>query len=176
MGIDFAKYRPLTNNIEIYHPAITSSVNHELLHLASYNSETKQIGLTHYNPSINENIIGEGLNEAYTELLNHRYFNSKSINYLYLRQIAELIELFYENKKDLEADYFHTNFYNLVAHLTKSMSESEALSLIIDIDYLYYYQADTKYFKNLKNTMYELYSQKHSKEEKEKFRQKSKIK
>ena len=170
-----AEYDPNKNAITIYHNFVKNALNHELLHLASFNFCTKQAGFSYYDPKENKILIGKGINEGYTELLNRRYFNSKSLSYPKLRKIAELIELFYENKKDMEADFFHANFYNLLAHLTQSISYDEAISMLIDTDYIFYHPHDNKYFKNFKEDIYSLYSQNHSKNDQEKFKNKAKI-
>ncbi len=161
--IKFAEYDSNKNEITIYHNFVKSAINHELLHLASFNSCTKQVGFSYYDNKKNKILIGKGITEGYTELLNRRYFNSKSLSYSKLRKIAELIELFYEDKKDMETDFFHANFYNLLAHLTQIISYDEAINMLINIDYILYHPHDNKYFKNLKENIYSLYSQNHSK-------------
>ncbi len=174
--IKFAEYNPNKNEITIYHNFVKSAINHELLHLASFNSCTQQVGLSYYDHEENKILIGKGITEGYTELLNRRYFNSKNLSYPKLKKIAELIELFYEDKKDMEADFFHANFYNLLAHLTQSISYDEAINMLIDTDYILYHPHDNKHFKNIKENMYSLYSQNHSKSEKETFKVKAKLK
>lgn len=66
-------------------------------------------------------------------------------------------------KKEMETDFFHANFYNLLARLTQIISYDEAINMLINIDYILYHPHDNKYFKNLKENIYSLYSQNHSK-------------
>lgn len=46
--IKFAEYDSNKNEITIYHNFVKSAINHELLHLASFNSCTKQVVFSYY--------------------------------------------------------------------------------------------------------------------------------
>ena len=59
-------------------------------------------------------ILGIGINEGYTELLNHIIFNSKSIAYYHNVKIAKLIETFFESENEMESAYFHSDIETLI--------------------------------------------------------------
>ena len=98
----------------------------------------------------------------------------KSNSYIKLQKIAELIELFYENKEDMQYDYFLGNLNNLIAELSKYGSYDEIINLIIDIDILFYNKTFQKFndFK-IKRKLLSMYSRQNTKDNIKKFKKKN---
>ena len=96
--IKAGSYTPESKEIDIYLEDNNSTLYHELLHAASSDFTYNVSGFNIYLESGES--LGKGLNEGYTELLNKRFFDKKSKSYIRLQKLAELIELFYENKED----------------------------------------------------------------------------
>ena len=124
-------YNKKNNTIEIYKDNNNTTLYHELLHAASTSYLYDAVG---FKTKINGIIIGKGLNEGYTELLNNRIFNAKSKSYLYLQKLTKLIEKFYQNKEEMTEDYFNADFLRLFGELLKSMSIEEVIDIIISLD------------------------------------------
>lgn len=167
-------YNPVRNTIKIFTNEKQSSeakktLNHELLHLASTDSEYNAIGFSA--KFLKAGLFGNGLNEGYTELLNQRIFQSKSKNksenYLYLTFLAEEIENFYENKEDMLKHYFQADIFSLINELEKSMTTEEAIGLIADMD-LFLNQDDVNllYFLKLRQKIMNIYCRRYKKQTK----------
>lgn len=152
--INIGMYSVKDKIINIYTQNNKPILYHELLHAASSDFSYNVCG---FSTSLENNYpFGIGLNEGYTELLNGRLFNLNSYSYLHLQKLAELIEMFYENKEDMITDYFNADIFGLIGELLKSMSLEEAIDIIIDIDECFYYdQIDTNYI-NLKQKIINL--------------------
>lgn len=140
-------YNGNKNAINIYFDKNKSVLTHELLHAASSDKEYCQVGFSIIFEKAG--MVGEGLNEGYTELLNQRLFNHQSNSYLYLTMLAEQLEDFYENKEDMMKDYFKADFGALLGELLKSMSLEEAIDIITDMD-LFIYQSDSSFIEYMK--------------------------
>ena len=140
-------YSSYSKTIDIYDSKNDITLHHELLHAASTSHIFKNIGFKVNLKQIGT--FGEGLNEGYTELLNNRFFKTKSKSYIYLQKLAQLIENFYENKEEMVEDYFNADPFKLIGELLKSMSLEEAIDIIVDMDQLLD-QSDLNYFKYLK--------------------------
>lgn len=109
---------------------------HELLHVAS----RKTLAFTglEYNQlrSYGVFVLGKGLNEGYTELLNQRYF-SKNLEeecYSDLKVLAAGIEKIV-GKEVMEEIYFKGTVFDLINHMSLYTDDKEeALNLIFEID------------------------------------------
>lgn len=120
--------------IEVYSNNNNSYLYHELLHAASSDFAYDRVG---FSVTLeNRKTFGRGLNEGYTELLNQRFFNSQIHAYPHLTILAELIELFYENKEDMITDYFNADIFGLIGELLKSITLEETIDIIVDMDSL----------------------------------------
>ena len=127
-------YSGHSKKIDIYDTSNNTTLYYELLHAASTNYIFSNVG---FKVVLKESgVLGEGLNEGYTELLNNRFFHGKSKSYIYLQNLAKLIENFYENKEEMVEDYFNADLFRLIGELLKSMSLEEAIDIIVDIDQL----------------------------------------
>lgn len=126
-------YIPKENTIDIYKIFDKQSVlSHEFLHMAS-TSQNKTSGFF----TILDNIlIGNGLDEGYTELLNERIFNAKNLSYTYNIEIIRLLEIFFDNPKDMEYAYFHNNIFIIYKTFLKYGTKEEFLSLLQTLDNL----------------------------------------
>lgn len=117
--------------------SLTSSLGHEFLHLASsyYDFETK-MEYAGFDQRKNGFGIGRGLNEGYTELLATRIYNknNKVEAYKLEVQIAKLLELFFDNPKDMEKFYFNHDLLGFVKHMEQFASTKEIVHLLLEID------------------------------------------
>lgn len=130
--IKAGSYYNRTKEIDVYVDD-NSTLYHELLHAASADFNYETIGFSALLEQAGQ--FGKGLNEGYTELLNERFFNNQSSQvYSRLQQLAQLIELFYENKEDMVTDYFNADIFDLIGELLKSMTLEEAIDIIVDMD------------------------------------------
>lgn len=148
-------YFPQKKKIEIYLDSDNSTLYHELLHVASSDFSYNASGFNIYLK--NGGSLGKGLNEGYTELLNQRFFNKNSNSYIRLIKLAELIELFYENKEDMVTDYFNADLLGLIGELLKTMSLEEAIDIIVDIDSFLDNKMSTLDYLKLKQKILKLY-------------------
>lgn len=127
-------YDSKNNTIEY---SLIASLGHEFLHLASsyYNPETKE-AYSGFAQKIDNIIIGKGLNEGYTELLASRIYNKKNKvrSYKLDVEIAKLLELFFDNPKEMEKLYFNHDLLGFVKHMEKFASKKEIVNLILEID------------------------------------------
>lgn len=144
-----------SKDVEIYLDSNNSTLYHELLHAASSDFTYNVSGFNIYLESGES--LGKGLNEGYTELLNKRFFDKKSKSYIRLQKLAELIELFYENKEDMVTDYFNADIFGLVGELLKSMTLEEAIDIIVDIDGFLNSNLNTIDYLKLKQKILKLY-------------------
>ena len=128
-------YNKLDNSIEYKHK---SDISHELLHLAStkptkYNTGKKS-GFS-YVKGKQKHL--EGMNEGYTELLNRRiFFNEKYNTNSYRKKVyfMRLIELLYDDFKDMENDYFKANYKSFENHLLNYLTLEEFNKLLLTFD------------------------------------------
>ena len=153
--IKAGSYTPESKEIDIYLEDNNSTLYHELLHAASSDFTYNVSGFNIYLESGES--LGKGLNEGYTELLNKRFFDKKSKSYIRLQKLAELIELFYENKEDMVTDYFNADIFGLVGELLKSMTLEEAIDIIVDIDGFLNSNLNTIDYLKLKQKILKLY-------------------
>ena len=153
--ITAGSYIPQNKEVEIYLDNNNATLYHELLHVASSDFSYSASGF-HICLECGES-LGEGLNEGYTELLNKRFFDKKSKSYIRLQKLAELIELFYENKEDMVTDYFNADIFGLVGELLKSMTLEEAIDIIVDIDDFLNSNLNTIDYLKLKQKILKLY-------------------
>ena len=135
-----------------------TSIYHELFHMASslYDSENgilysgfRQLNNIS-NPSHERVSIGHGINEGYTELLAHRYFDKdKKMPWAY--NFESRVMYFLENiidYKELERLYLSANLMGLIEALKKYTSEEEILDFIKTVDLINEYSVEMMLFKN----------------------------
>ena len=128
-------YNPYYNLIKINSSIIKRNVlTHEFLHMASARDELS-FGfqcITRFN----NQEIGRGINEGYTELLNHRIFGSRSLSYFHNVKITKLFETFFDNPKDMENAYFHGDFETLYRVFSQYGSKEEFFEIMNNLDNL----------------------------------------
>lgn len=109
-------------------------ITHELFHLSSnpYDETDDHCGFSY---TIDDYLIGVGLNEGYTELLNRRYFDSR-IETSYGNQIitSEYLEKIV-GQKNMEKLYLNANLHGLIKELKKYYSLQEIERFIIAVDF-----------------------------------------
>ena len=128
-------YFPYQNEINIYDDISNKTIlSHEFLHMASTNDK--------YNcgfyiiTRFDDEELGRGINEGYTELLNHRIFNSKNKAYYHNVKIARLFEIFFDNPKDMEYAYFHGHLEPLYEVFSLYGTKEEFLEIMNNLDNL----------------------------------------
>lgn len=117
----------------------TNTDSHELLHMSSTiydaNANIEFCGFSQINNNV---VIGNALNEGYTELLNNRYFGpipKDDSCYEYEKLIASLVEDIIGRDK-MTSLYFNADLYNLVQELKKYTTESDIINFICILDIL----------------------------------------
>lgn len=134
LQIASGSYLYSNNTINLYFTR-KSTLSHEFLHMAS------AIDLLHcgfrYSTYDNQWIeIGRGINEGYTELLNHRIFKSKSLSYYHNVKIARLFETFFDDRQDMENAYFHGDIESLYKVFCEYGTKEEFFKIMNNLDNL----------------------------------------
>lgn len=132
---DFGGIYIYDENKILYH--IEEDLGHELLHTASYIYDPRiDTYFSGFSQEDEKNCIGRSLNEGYTELLNYRIFGVSNKDLVYNGEIiiAKLIELFFEDEKEMMHMYFNCNLSGFVDYMEKYAPREEIIKLITDID------------------------------------------
>ena len=130
------RYNSRTNILEY---DSESSIYHELFHMASsiYKDNISYCGFHQASKKYNIN-IGKGINEGYTEILTHRFFEKniykKYKAYENEQDIVSKLEKIVDQER-MELLYLNANFYGLISELKKYVSEEEAMSFITMVDF-----------------------------------------
>lgn len=138
--------------------ATTTSIYHELFHMASsvYDSENKVFysgfkqvyGIT--NNLLGDSSIGQGINEGYTELLAHRYFdkdNKMPWSYQFETRIVSYLEEIVDSS-ELEILYLTADLQGLIEKLTEYTNENEVLGFIKSVDFINNYSEEIPFLYN----------------------------
>lgn len=140
-------YIPIDNTIDVYTFFDKESVlSHEFLHMASTGND----GISGFCTLLKDVWIGDGLDEGYTELLNSRIFKSKNISYKYNIEIVKLIEILFDNPKDMQYAYFHNNIFIVYKTFLKYGTKEEFFKTIQTLDNLS--ETDIPIYKRLTAT------------------------
>ncbi len=131
-----------TKNIIKYVKNNATILGHEMLHMASYMYDPSTN--THYHGFMQQRgdaIIGTGLNEGYTELMNSRLFtNGKITSYKRLVRIVKLLEDFFPNPQIVSHYYFTCNFPAFAQNLSRYCTQEELKDILFGMDKLYEYE------------------------------------
>ena len=106
----------------------SSALKHELFHMAS-SIPTWDIG------GFQNNDIGIGLDEGYTEVLTKRYFNTKSIAYVFEREAMKNLEMII-GKEKMESLYLKADLQGLIREMQKYSTLEEITKFISNLDYI----------------------------------------
>lgn len=136
----YAMYDDKKNKIKIVlkknddYETLKSSTTHELLHMSS--RKNREFG--GLAQAFKGKMVGLGLDEGYTELLNQRYFDKK-INenfYFYERSFASGIEKIV-GKEVMQNCYFNADLLTIIKKITQYTGNiQETADLIVEMDYL----------------------------------------
>lgn len=148
-------YNGMKNRIRY---ATTTSIYHELFHMASsvYDSKNrvfctgfKQVyGIT--NNLLGDSSIGQGINEGYTELLAHRYFdkdNKMPWSYRFETKIMSYLEEIIDSR-ELEILYLTADLQGLIGKLSEYTNENEVLGFIRSVDFVNNYSEEIPFLYN----------------------------
>ena len=140
-------YKIKENIIEIDYNDVTSSIYHELFHMASsiYRDGVEKSGFIQISKNPYFLNLGYGITEGYTELLTRRYFGYYSSSYEYEVNVSEKLEIIV-GKSKMESLYLTANLLGLIDELKKYISESRIRDFIFKVDFLNTHLRD----KNLK--------------------------
>lgn len=115
---------------------VNGTKTHELIHLATTRIQG-DMTLCGFERTRNRINFARGLNEAYTEIINRRYFAKRGAGgYQELQPIAQQIENLVGRKK-MEQFFFSNDLDGLVDTMTKYTSREDAVKLIQKMDYIY---------------------------------------
>lgn len=136
-------YHTEENNIRIFsshtdpnNENVNATKTHELIHLATTRIQG-DMTLCGFERTRNRISFATGLNEAYTEIINRRYFAKRGVgSYEELQPIAEQIENLVGRKK-MEQLFFSNDLDGLVDEIAKYSSREDAIKLIQKMDYIY---------------------------------------
>ena len=142
-----ASYAIGINKCYIYSSDFKFSLPHELFHMASSLFDAKKMivysGFFQYNGVM----IGDGLNEGYTELLAQRYITKEdenlSYSYFYLTLFASHLEKIV-GKEKMESLYLNADLRGLVEELKQYTNEDNIFKFIACLDYFYRYSEDLR--------------------------------
>ena len=130
-----------SENIIKYVDNNASILGHEMLHMASYMYDS--VNDVHYHGFMQQKdktIIGTGLNEGYTELLNSRLFtNGKITSYPRLVRIVKLLEEFFPNPQVVSHYYFTCDLPAFLQNLRRYCTQEEIKEILYGLDRLYEY-------------------------------------
>lgn len=113
------------------------AIPHEFLHMASSMPINKNISKIGFGIFQNGKYYAQGLNEGYTEMLSRRIFFNENYNgnaYTTKVYALRLLELLYENKKEMEKDYLNANINNFKKIFLNFGSKSELEKIIYALD------------------------------------------
>ena len=141
-------YKATSNSIALFD---FEAIYHELFHMSSrlYNKDdgVSYVGFKQRNTKlskINYNPIGTGLNEGYTELLTHRYFDNNLYNsYQFETDIAWRLELIIGADKMTEY-YLKGNLSGLIDELKEYMPEDDIIKFLTRLDLINSYGANAR--------------------------------
>lgn len=127
------------NQIEVLKNNYSFTIFHELLHCASTRKDGN-VFLSGFYKKDKKSSMGRTLNEAYTNLLEERYFedNFKSNAYDNIKHIVKTIELLI-GKDKMEKLYFTGNLNDLIKEFEKFGANKQQILFFIDeLDYIRY--------------------------------------
>lgn len=137
-----AEYGIKFNQLRIMVERFKSAIMHEVFHLASSVVTKKCIysGFQQLDRT-NGTLIGIGLNEGYTNLLDKRYFGdyvpekSDDLKYTYIitTTIASLLEKFV-GQENMETWYFTADLESLVNYLSNYVSRDDCIAFLMAMD------------------------------------------
>ncbi|MDE6141636.1 MAG: hypothetical protein K2G03_03440, partial [Bacilli bacterium] len=124
---------------------------HELLHIASsfYNElrDEVQCGFSQATAD-GDAEIGRGFNEGYTDYLAFKIFGERKDNaYKDLVLIARLLELFFDNPRDMEDLYFSHDLPGFIHYMERFIPYDKMIGIVLSLDKIYMY--DDSYVSSL---------------------------
>lgn len=141
----FAEYDIINNKMKVNPKLFKSSIMHEIFHLASscLVNNIAYTGFQQYNLKTDE-VVGMGINEAYTNLLDRRYFgdytetkkNDLRYTYMVTTSLISILENFV-GEEAMEAWYFKGELKSLISYLENYMSREECLAFVMAMDNLF---------------------------------------
>lgn len=118
------------------------SITHELFHLAS-SLYSGGIEFSGFYQKHNDFRIGIGLNEAYTQVLDDRYFAVNEHSYPMLKPAVRAIEKII-GREEMTKMYFEADLYGLIKSLSNYCTENEIYIMLKDMDEIDKYQDELK--------------------------------
>ncbi len=150
-----AEYSVIFNYIRFIKDVFKIAISHELLHLASsLNTDECQFSGFSQFQKVGNILIGIGLNEGYTWILDNRYFNDYvegkdeylKDTYMVIRNIAGMLEDLV-GRENMEKWYFNADLKSLVEYLCQFMDYDEVICFILALDNIFVYCDEGKILK-----------------------------
>ncbi len=144
LGIDtIAAYVVGTNTIKLSEKEYNDAIYHELFHLASsYYYKKEKIYFSGFSVLYSNNQgMGNGINEGYTQLLTNRLFNDTTPYYVMEQNCASIVEAIVGKEKIMDL-YFNADLNGLISELSKYSSKDDAYNFIRNLDILSAHIAD----------------------------------
>jgi len=127
------EYYSTENKIYIYEKN-QYTLSHEFLHAASTTITPNYIYMGFSADNGAENFFS-GFNEGYTELLNRRIFGATQISYIINYIICQLLEVMFENPKELEIAYFNNRVDVFIKRFLMYGTKEELIDILRTLDY-----------------------------------------
>ena len=130
-------YKPSNNTIYLSNQKDISFIYHELFHMSTYMRTDRYLffGFEQYD-LVDKTSFGKAINEGYTQLLAHRYFNvSSESNYYFLVYQLQFLETII-GKEKMESLYMNADLYGLVDELKKYAYYKDISKFITYFDYI----------------------------------------
>lgn len=104
---------------------------HEILHMASgIKDKVNDISFCGFSQKTRDKVIGNGLNEGYTELLTQRFFDDKSETYLIETAVARMCQEIIGQEKMTQL-YFKADLKGLIDEFCKYTERKDVLDFLI---------------------------------------------
>lgn len=141
-NVKSGSYRASTNSIIIRDARSKSTIFHELMHMAS-TVKTDEIAYIGFKQRMNGEMIGQGINEGYTQYLTEKFFpdykSTTTISYPFETHFAGLVEEIVTEDTMIDM-FFRADLRDLIVELSKYSTIKEAGNFIRQMDVLNKYK------------------------------------
>lgn len=157
-GVKSGSYRASSNSIVIRDARSKSTIFHELMHMAS-TVKTDDIAYVGFKQRMNGEMIGQGINEGYTQYLTEKFFpeyiSTTTISYPIETHFAGLVEEIVTEDTMIDM-FFRADLKDLIIELSKYSSIKEAGNFIRQMDVINKYKSKELMFVEVKPELQEI--------------------
>ena len=141
-NVKSGSYRASSNSIIIRDARSKSTIFHELMHMAS-TVKTDEIAYVGFKQRMNGEMIGQGINEGYTQHLTEKFFpeykSTTTISYPFETHFAGLVEEIVTEDTMIDM-FFRADLRDLIIELSKYSTIKDAGNFIRQMDVLNKYK------------------------------------